>query len=179
MIVMSATLDTDLLETHLRPCHVLNSQGSMFPVESEYLKRETVDEPPWEVAADSFAQARTTGDVLIFNARRLRNRAHNSGNQRSDFKGVVLPLHDDLSPRLQDAAVATHPERKIVVSTNVAENLVQKARAIWVRQLTRIRLHRKGIARDIKYSNLKVALPFCVFRYRSQRKIYENSISTC
>src|ERR1700734_3906389 len=67
---MDITLLTDLLETHLRPCHVLNSQGSMFPVESEYLKRETVDEPPWEVAADSFAQARTTGDVLIFNARR-------------------------------------------------------------------------------------------------------------
>ena len=32
-----------------------------------------------------------------------------------------MPLHGDLSPRLQDAAVATYPERKIVVSTNVAE----------------------------------------------------------
>ena len=32
-----------------------------------------------------------------------------------------MPLHGDLSPRAQDAAVATYPERKIVVSTNVAE----------------------------------------------------------
>jgi hypothetical protein len=119
------------------------------------------------------------GDVLIFVPGAYEIGRTIQEIKRSDFKGVVLPLHDDLSPRLQDAAVATHPERKIVVSTNVAENLVQKARAIWVRQLTRIRLHRKGIARDIKYSNLKVALPFCVFRYRSQRKIYENSISTC
>src|SRR5271155_2165997 len=52
IIVMSATLDTDLLEIHLRPCGVLTSQGRMFPVEIEYLKRETVDEPPWEVASD-------------------------------------------------------------------------------------------------------------------------------
>ena len=41
--------------------------------------------------------------------------------KRSDFKGVVLPLHGDLSPRAQDAAVATYSERKIIVSTNVAE----------------------------------------------------------
>jgi len=41
--------------------------------------------------------------------------------KRSNFQGVVLPLHGDLSPRVQDAAVATYPERKIVVSTNVAE----------------------------------------------------------
>ncbi len=46
IVVMSATLDTDLLETHLRPCSVLTSQGRMFPVEIEYLKRETIDEPP-------------------------------------------------------------------------------------------------------------------------------------
>ena len=67
IVVMSATLDTDLLESHLRPCNVLTSQGRTFPVEIEYLKRETIDEPPWEVAADAFAQApEDGGDVLIF-----------------------------------------------------------------------------------------------------------------
>src|SRR5208283_5354756 len=67
IVVMSATLDTDLVESHLRPCNVLTSQGRMFPVDIEYLKRETIDEPPWELAADAFAQAREDGgDVLIF-----------------------------------------------------------------------------------------------------------------
>jgi ATP-dependent helicase HrpB len=122
LIVMSATLDTDLLETHLRPCHVLTSQGRMFPVEIEYLKRETVDEPPWEVAADAFAQApEDGGDVLIFMPGAYEIGRTIQELKRSDFKGVVLPLHGDLSPRVQDAAVATYPERKIVVSTNVAE----------------------------------------------------------
>ncbi len=122
IVVMSATLDTDMLESHLRPCHVLTSQGRMFPVEIEYLKRETVDEPPWEVAADAFAQAPDDGgDVLVFMPGAFEIGRTIQELKRSDFKGVVLPLHGDLSPRTQDAAVATYPERKIVVSTNVAE----------------------------------------------------------
>ena len=31
IVVMSATLDTDMLEAHLRPCNVLTSQGRTFP----------------------------------------------------------------------------------------------------------------------------------------------------
>jgi ATP-dependent helicase HrpB len=122
IIVMSATLDTDLLEVHLRPCSVLTSQGRTFPVEIEYLKRETIDEPPWEIAADAFAQAPDDGgDVLIFMPGAFEIGRTIQELKRSDFKGVVFALHGDLSPRAQDAAVATYPERKIVVSTNVAE----------------------------------------------------------
>src|ERR1700747_69084 len=56
IIVMSATLDTDLLESYLKPCNVLTSQGRTFPVEIEYLKREVIDEPPWELAAVRLGQ---------------------------------------------------------------------------------------------------------------------------
>jgi ATP-dependent helicase HrpB len=122
IVVMSATLDTDLLEAHLRPCGLLTSQGRTFPVEIEYLKRETVDEPPWEIASDALAQApEDGGDVLIFMPGAFEIARTIQELKRSDFKGVVLPLHGDLSPRAQDAAVATYAERKIVVSTNVAE----------------------------------------------------------
>src|SRR5207237_121892 len=38
---------------------------------------------------------------------------------REDF--VVLPLHGELPPADQDAAVARYEKRKVVVSTNVAE----------------------------------------------------------
>src|SRR5260370_41600395 len=41
--------------------------------------------------------------------------------KRSGVDGIVLPLHGDLSPRSQDAAVASYEKRKVVVSTNVAE----------------------------------------------------------
>jgi ATP-dependent helicase HrpB len=122
IVVMSATLDTDLLEAHLRPCNILTSSGRTFPVEIEYLKRETIDEPPWEVASDALAEAPDDGgDVLIFMPGAYEIGRTIQEFKRSNFKGVVLPLHGDLSPGLQDAAVATYPQRKIVVSTNVAE----------------------------------------------------------
>ncbi|MBV8532438.1 MAG: ATP-dependent helicase HrpB [Verrucomicrobia bacterium] len=122
IVVMSATLDTLLVESHLRPCNVLTSQGRTFPVDIEYLKRETIDEPPWELAADAFAQAEDDGgDVLIFMPGAFEIARTIEEIRRSKFDGVLLPLHGDLSPRAQDAAVATYSERKIVVSTNVAE----------------------------------------------------------
>ncbi|HSZ27767.1 MAG TPA: ATP-dependent helicase HrpB [Chthoniobacterales bacterium] len=122
IVVMSATLETDLLAPHLRPCNVLTSQGRTFPVEIEYLKRETIDEPPWEIASDAFAHAPDDGgDALIFMPGAYEIARTIQELKRSDFQGIVLPLHGDLSPRAQDAAVATYPERKIIVSTNVAE----------------------------------------------------------
>jgi ATP-dependent helicase HrpB len=122
IIVMSATLDTDLLESYLRPCNVLTFQGRTFSVEIEYLKREVIDEPPWELAADALGQAQDDGgDVLIFMPGAYEIARTIEELKRSRFNGVVLPLHGDLSPRAQDAAVAAYDERKVVVSTNVAE----------------------------------------------------------
>jgi ATP-dependent helicase HrpB len=122
IVVMSATLDTDLLQAHLRPCRVLSSEGRTFPVEIEYLKRETIDEPPWELASDALNQSPDDGgDVLIFMPGAYEISRTIQELKHSGFKGIVLPLHGDLSPRAQDAAVATYQERKVVVSTNVAE----------------------------------------------------------
>jgi ATP-dependent helicase HrpB len=119
---MSATLDSDLLESDLKPCNVLTSQGRTFSVEIEYLKREVIDEPPWELAADALGQAQDDGgDVLIFMPGAYEIARTIEEIKRSRFNGVVLPLHGDLSPRAQDAAVAAYDERKVVVSTNVAE----------------------------------------------------------
>jgi ATP-dependent helicase HrpB len=108
-VVMSATLDTDLLENYLRPCNVLTSQGRTFPVEIEYLKREVIDEPPWELAADALAQGEhDDGDVLIFMPGAYEIARTIEEIKRSRFDGVVLALHGDLSPRAQDAAVAAY-----------------------------------------------------------------------
>ena len=39
ILVMSATLDAAALETYLRPCAVIRSEGRTFPVDVEYLDR--------------------------------------------------------------------------------------------------------------------------------------------
>ncbi|MBV8815446.1 MAG: ATP-dependent helicase HrpB [Verrucomicrobia bacterium] len=122
LIVMSATLDTEQLRTYLSPCTVLTSAGRMFPVQIDYLKRQVVDEPPWELAADALAQAEDDeGDVLIFMPGAYEIARTIEEIKRSRFDGLVLPLHGDLSARAQDAAVASYDKRKVVVSTNVAE----------------------------------------------------------
>ena len=122
IVLMSATLDTALLESYLKPCNVLTSEGRTFPVDIDYLKREVIDEPAWELAVDALAQAGDDGgDVLIFMPGAYEIARTIEEIKRSGFDGVVLPLHGDLSPRAQDAAVATYDQRKVVVSTNVAE----------------------------------------------------------
>jgi ATP-dependent helicase HrpB len=109
-------------------CSVLASEGRMFPVEMEYAARPAYNDkrPVWEQAADAFSQyvhGGGEGDVLVFMpggfeiAQTIETLRHTS-----EAKGfILLPLHGELPPRDQDAAVARYDRRKVVVATNVAE----------------------------------------------------------
>ena len=128
LIVMSATLDTLRLRDYLEPCEVIESAGRSFPVEVEYAVTPAYvdDRPVWERAAEAFAgfvQRGGEGDVLVFmpggfeiaqTIEALRRRGESRGF-------ALLPLHGELPPRDQDAAVAAREGRKVVVATNVAE----------------------------------------------------------
>jgi ATP-dependent helicase HrpB len=128
LAVMSATLNADELEKYLLPCAKLSSEGRMFPVETEYLELPSYTDkrPVWEQAADAFSQyvhRGGEGDVLVFMpggfeiAQTIEAIRHTS-----EAKGfILLPLHGELPPRDQDAAVARYDKRKVVVATNVAE----------------------------------------------------------
>jgi ATP-dependent helicase HrpB len=130
IIVMSATLDAGSLERYLQPCVVLTSEGRTFPVTVEYLPRRAGPNAPpvWELAADGFSRyARThEGDVLIFMPGGYEiNRTIEAVRQRSESKGyLLLPLHGELAPKDQDAAVARYDRPKVVVATNVAETSI-------------------------------------------------------
>lgn len=128
LAVMSATLDADLLEPYLRPCAVLESAGRTFPVEIEYAAEPSyVDKRPvWDQAAEAFARyvgAGGDGDVLIFMPGSFEiSQTIDAVRHTDESKGfILLPLHGELPPRDQDAAVARYGQRKVVVSTNVAE----------------------------------------------------------
>src|ERR1700690_18290 len=58
LVVMSATLDADLLTNYLKPCVILSSAGRMFPVEHEYAAEPGYldKRPVWEQAAVAFSQ---------------------------------------------------------------------------------------------------------------------------
>lgn len=125
IIVMSATLDGAQLGRYMAPCQTLTSEGRTFPVEIEHLPRDPRDDPPWELAAQAITENldRTVGDILVFmpgSYEIQRTIREVSARVRGGF--IVLPLHGELPAAEQDKAVSrTSSQRKIIVSTNVAE----------------------------------------------------------
>ena len=126
LIVMSATLETEKLAERIG-AEVLRSEGRMFPVQVEYLKqREDLSGSGGaEVAAREAERLIRAGkgDVLVF-----LPGGYEIGRARRDLEGrlgrseaVVLPLHGEMSPKDQDAALQKYDRPKVVVATNVAE----------------------------------------------------------
>jgi len=157
LVVMSATLDADELESYLSEnkttphpsfghplpakrgegrgdgfpqfsCSVLSSEGRVYPVDIEYAAKPSyVDKRPvWEQAADAFSnyvRSGGEGDVLVFMPGGFEiSQTIEAIRHAAESKNfILLPLHGELPPREQDAAVARYGQRKVVVSTNVAE----------------------------------------------------------
>src|ERR1017187_1684341 len=112
-------------------CSVLASEGRTFPVEVEYLPRRLgAGAPPvWEIAAEEFSRyvnGGGEGDVLVFMPGGFEiSQTIEAIRHTSEAKGfIVLPLHGELQPKDQDAAVARYQQRKVVVATNVAETSI-------------------------------------------------------
>ena len=156
LIVMSATLDVDLLANYLSRCSsgrqsahsssqesqsrltsaatnnfncsILSSEGRVFPVDIKYAAQPSYTDkrPVWEQAAEAFSHyvgSGGEGDVLVFMPGGYEiSQTIEAIRHTSESKGfILLPLHGELSPKDQDAAVARYGQRKVVVSTNVAE----------------------------------------------------------
>jgi ATP-dependent helicase HrpB len=128
ILVMSATLDAAPLEQYLKPCRVVESRGRTFPVEVEFAARPAYldKRPVWDQAAEAcgdFVRSGGQGDVLVFMPGGYEiSQTIEAIRRCAEARGfVLLPLHGELPPRDQDAAVARYDQRKVVVATNVAE----------------------------------------------------------
>jgi len=125
IIVMSATLAVEQVRDYLNPCDVVESHGRTFPVDIRYADKSS-DAPVWDQAVEAFehlVRQGAAGDALIFmpGAYEISRTVQALGLSPAARGCMILPLHGELNPRDQDAAVARYSQRKIVVSTNVAE----------------------------------------------------------
>jgi ATP-dependent helicase HrpB len=109
-------------------CSVLASEGRTFPVDIQYAEAPSYADkrPVWEQAADAFihfVQSGGHGDVLVFmpGGFEISQTIQTIRNCDESRGWLLLPLHGELPPRDQDAAVARYEQRKVVVATNVAE----------------------------------------------------------
>ncbi|WP_231746783.1 ATP-dependent RNA helicase HrpA [Maioricimonas rarisocia] len=139
LIITSATIDAERFAEFFgsegSPAPVINVAGRTYPVELLYRPIENDDEgsePDWlrgiGDAVDELARV-DTGDILVFlpterdireAARVLRGRnLFGDGPQRAT---EILPLYSRLSEKDQQRVFASHPHRRIVLATNVAES---------------------------------------------------------
>ncbi len=127
VVAMSATLATEPLAAHLG-APVLRSEGKRFDVAVDYLP--SPDDRPLASQVASAVRRLVVegldGDVLVFlpGASEIRKARETCEKVAAEADLLLVPLHGDLSPDEQDAAVRPGPRRKIILSTNVAESSI-------------------------------------------------------
>jgi ATP-dependent helicase HrpB len=127
IIAMSATLAAEPIAAYLGNCPVVESVGRLFPVEIQYAQRPDRRKLPQQaVAAVEQVLARTTGDVLVFlpGVGEIRGTARELESLAQRHNLAVMPLYGDLPPEEQDRVLAPCNQRKVVLSTNVAETSI-------------------------------------------------------
>ena len=127
LVVMSATLDAGPLAAHLGAPR-LKSEGRAFPLEIEHEVRP--DDRPMErkvaSAVKRLVSETTSGDILVFlpGAREIRQCTEALESEARTGAFALVPLHGDLSVAEQARAVERSGQRRVILSTNVAESSV-------------------------------------------------------
>jgi ATP-dependent helicase HrpB len=127
VLVMSATLASETVAAYLGGCPFVRSEGRLFPVDIRFEPKP--HKQPWP---ETIAQAserlldRTPGDLLVFlpGWSEIRHTAKLLEALAASRDLAVAPLHGDLPPEQQDAALLRGSRRRIVLATNVAETSV-------------------------------------------------------
>lgn len=121
IIVMSATLDAAPIAAHLGSAPIMRSEGKLFPLEIEWTPETGAPlEERVKGAVERLTKRGLTGDVLVFLPGMFEIRR--AARLLEDHN--VVTLHGDLTPEEQDRALARTTQRKIILSTNVAESSV-------------------------------------------------------
>ena len=136
LVITSATIDAERFSRHFadsdgKPAPVIEVSGRLYPVEVRYRPLDAMDEDEADLndaisdAVDELA-SRGQGDVLVFlpGEREIREaaealRKHHLPGGREMRE--ILPLFARLSAEEQQRVFRSHPGRRIVLATNVAE----------------------------------------------------------
>src|SRR5689334_8582282 len=129
VIITSATIDPERFSQHFNNAPIIEVSGRTYPVEVRYrplLDDDTDGEPRDQIEAIGDAveelSAEGPGDVLVFlsGEREIRDTADALGRLKlRDTE--ILPLYARLSTAEQHRVFQSHPGRRIVLATNVAE----------------------------------------------------------
>jgi len=136
LVVMSATLDTSALEQYLEDAAVFDIKGRVFPVEVEYISEQIsnvykYNEKKWEEKVSSavkrmLADRRCPGHILVFltGIGEIMGTKQELEREIPGKEALILPLAADLPLQEQQRVFQEQGQRKIILSTNVAETSV-------------------------------------------------------
>ncbi|MER6995180.1 ATP-dependent RNA helicase HrpA [Streptomyces sp. NPDC000410] len=129
IVITSATIDPERFSRHFGDAPIVEVSGRTYPVEVRYrpLLEEDSDESDRDQitaicdAVDEL-QSEGSGDILVFlsGEREIRDTA-DALNKKQLRSTEVLPLYARLSHAEQHRVFQSHPGRRIVLATNVAE----------------------------------------------------------
>jgi ATP-dependent helicase HrpA len=141
LIITSATIDTERFACHFDGAPVVNVEGRSYPVETRYRAPEGEGEQEGDrtmsdaivAAVDEITREDPRGDILVFlpGEREIRD-AHLALGQRKYRATELLALYARLSSRDQDRVFQPGPQRRIVLTTNVAETSLTVPRIRYV-----------------------------------------------
>jgi ATP-dependent helicase HrpB len=127
IVVMSATLNAAPIATYLGACPILRSEGRLYDITIAHQPYSALPlEKQMAAALESLIEQSPSGDVLVFlpGAAEIRKAHRECQPLATSHNLLVLPLYGDLSPAEQDRAVSPAPQRKVILSTNVAESSI-------------------------------------------------------
>lgn len=125
ILVMSATLDTNLVSKYLGDAPVMLCKGRAYPV-SVFHKKTDKKQLASNVSKAIFNVIEDEGDILVFlpgvaDIKRCISHAATMFSEHNKLK--LVPLHGSLPLEEQEKAIALAPPgvRKIIFTTNIAE----------------------------------------------------------
>ena len=128
LIVSSATLDVERFSAYFDGAPIIAIEGRTYPVEVRYLPPDDDedDDPDLDVmilhAVEELVAELPKGDILVFLPGEADIREAAETLTRSGPKNcMILPLYSRLTPEEQQKVFQTTEQRKIILSTNVAE----------------------------------------------------------
>ena len=128
ILLMSATVNSSKIASLLGNVEIIKSKGRMYAIEDIYLK-EDIKHPTQETLNDFLLNLilksikKDEGDILVFLAgmKEIRNISEKLNYKLSNTNIEILSLHSNLSRQEQEKAINKSINRKIILSTNIAQ----------------------------------------------------------
>ncbi len=124
LFACSASIDTGALASYMK-AEVLECSSRLFNVDIKYSDLMGRNLPIWEVAAREAARAaeRSCGNILVFmpGIYEITKTISKMLEIPRLRKMRILPLYGEMPSAAQDEILSPSPQRKVIVSTNIAE----------------------------------------------------------